>query len=188
MNNDLAVDIPEAGIPDLVKRSQTGDRCAFDLLVRFYQDRAMQAAIRVLADVHEASEAVQDGFVNAYLKIEKLKNPEKFSPWLLRIVINCAISRQRTVIKRKRRFTAPENLDNESVVDRTAEEKELELAIQSAMSQLSTIQAKTIALFGIKGLSHKEVADILGCSQQVVRWHVHQARKKLRVLLKDYLE
>jgi RNA polymerase sigma-70 factor (ECF subfamily) len=188
VNHDLTADIPDAGIPDLVQQSQSGERCAFDQLVRCYQDRAMQAAVRILGDVHEASEAVQDGFVNAYLKIEKLRDPEKFGPWLLRIVLNTSSDRLRSIVRRKRRFTSSENLDNESVDDRTAEERELESAIQSAMSRLSKIQARAIALFGIEDLSHKEVADILDCSQQAARWHVHQARKKLKVLLKDYLE
>ena len=56
------------------------------------------------------------------------------------------------------------------------------------MSQLSKMQAQAIALFGIEDLSHKEVADILGFSPEAARWHVFQARKKLKVLLKDYLE
>ncbi|MHC4951731.1 MAG: RNA polymerase sigma factor, partial [Planctomycetota bacterium] len=119
---------------------------------------------------------------------EKLRDPEKFGPWLLRIVLNTSSDRLRSIVRRKRRFTSSENLDNESVDDRTAEERELESAIQSAMSRLSKIQARAIALFGIEDLSHKEVADILDCSQQAARWHVHQARKKLKVLLKDYLE
>lgn len=188
MNNDLTADIPEAGIPELVKQSQAGDRCAFDMLVRYHQDRAMQVAVRVLSDIHEASEAVQDGFVNAYLKIEKLKDPEKFGPWLLRIIVNTANDRLRQIIRHNKRRAKSRNPEDESTDDRTAEEKELESAIQAAMGQLSTNQAKAIALFGIEGLSHKEAAEVLGCSPQVARWHVFQARKKLKILLKDYLE
>jgi RNA polymerase sigma-70 factor (ECF subfamily) len=188
VNDDLTADIPETGIPGLVKQSQAGDRCAFDKLVRYHQDRAMQVAVRILADGHEASEAVQDGFVNAYLKIEQLKDPEKFRPWLLRIIVNTSNDRLRSVMWQKQRITASNDLENESVTDRTADTKELESAIRSAMSQLSTMQAKAIALFGIDDLSHKEVADILGCSAQAARWHVFQARKKLKILLRDYLE
>lgn len=188
MSNDLTADIPDAGIPDLVKQSQSGNRDAFDMLLRRHQDCAMRAAVRVLADVHEASEAVQDGFVTAYLKIEQLKTPEKFAPWLLRIIVNTANGRLRQLVRRKKRFIKSNEPDEKSVTDRTIEEMELESAIQSAMSRLSKIQAKAIALFGIDDLSHKEVAEILGCSPQAARWHVFQARKKLKILLKDYLE
>ncbi len=188
MNKAPGTNNPEDDVANLVERSQAGDRGAFDSLVRSHQVRAMKTALRILADTHEASEAVQDVFVTAYLKIKKLKDPEKFTPWLLRIILNASNDRLRRIVRRKRRFSAPNDLDHESVVDRTADTRELESAIQSAMNRLSTIQAKAIALFGIEDLSHKEVADILGCSQQAARWHVHQARKKLKVLLKDYLE
>jgi DNA-directed RNA polymerase specialized sigma24 family protein len=56
------------------------------------------------------------------------------------------------------------------------------------MGKLTKMQARAIALFGIEELSHKEVAEALGCSPESARLHVHQGRKKLKVLLKDYLE
>lgn len=188
MDIDLTADIPKAGIPELVTRSQTGDRCAFDLLVRYHQDRAMQAAVRILADVHEASEAVQDGFVSAWLKIKHLKDPEKFGPWLLRIIVNAANDRLRRIVRRKMRFSESIHLENAGIDDRSAQASDLESAIQAAMSRLSKVQARAIALFGIEDLSHKEVAEILDCSPQAARWHVFQARKKLKLLLQDYLE
>ena len=146
MKSDLTAGTREAGISELVVRSQTGDRYAFGLLVRQFQERGMQTAVRVLADVHEASEAVQDGFVTAYLKIKHLNDPEKFGPWLLRIIVNTANDRLRRIVRRKKLFsgTLPEN---SSVDDRTAESSDLESAIQVAMSHLSKMQARAIALF-----------------------------------------
>ena len=82
-------------IERLVMASQAGKKGAFDKLVRLYQQRAMKAAMRLLGDVHEASEAVQEGFVKAYLKIEKLREPGRFGGWLLKIVVNEALSRRR---------------------------------------------------------------------------------------------
>jgi RNA polymerase sigma factor (sigma-70 family) len=66
--------------------------------------------------------------------------------------------------------------------------KELKEAIQRAMLKLSKKQAQAIALFGIEDLPRDEVAEIMGCSAEAVRWHVFKARQKLRVLLKEYLE
>ena len=65
--------------------------------------------------------------------------------------------------------------------------EELERAIARAMTKLSKKEAKSIALFGFEGLSHREVAEIIGCSVESVRWYVFRARQKLRVLLKETL-
>lgn len=179
----------EDNISGLVKQSQAGDRRAFDSLVRRYQVCAMKTAVRILANADDAAEAVQEGFVTAYLKIKKLKDSEKFSPWLLRIMVNCAIDRQRAAIRRKQLFKRPANLPHTAPNHHNVvHANELQSAIQSAMGKLTKIQTRAIALFGIEELSHKEVADMLGCSPETARWHVYQARKKLKVLLKDYME
>lgn len=180
----------EAAVGELVRQSQEGSRTAFDCLVKQFQFCAMKTAVRILADADEAAEAVQDAFVAAYLKIKKLKEPEKFGSWLLRIVTSRAIDRQKSAMRRKQLFrkmcnqprAAPGHQDDPLYAE------ELQAAIQSAMSKLTKTQARAIAIFGIEELSHQEVADILGCSPQAARWHVYQARKKLKILLKDYLE
>jgi RNA polymerase sigma factor (sigma-70 family) len=56
------------------------------------------------------------------------------------------------------------------------------------MLRLSKKEAKAITLFGLEDLSQKQVAEIMGCSVQAVRWHVFRARQKLKVLLRKYLE
>ncbi len=65
--------------------------------------------------------------------------------------------------------------------------EELKEAIAAAILKLSKKEAKAIALFGLEDLSHKEAAEIMGCSVEAARWHVFQARQKLKVLLKEYL-
>jgi RNA polymerase sigma factor (sigma-70 family) len=80
--------------------------------------------------------------------------------------------------------------ENKKVVSPEQKEvgKELKEAIRIAMLKLSKKQAQAIALFGIEDLPQDEVAEIMGCSAEAVRWHVFKARQKLRVLLKDFLE
>lgn len=178
----------EDDIAGLVRQAQAGDRSAFDSLVRRYLACAMKTAVKILANADDAAEAVQDGFVVAYLKIKKLKNPEKFGPWLLRIMANCAIDRQKAALKRKqllKRVSNPASGASNPHED-VIRAEELQSALQSAMGQLTKMQAQAIALFGIEELSHKEAADILGCSPGAARGHLFGARKKLKVLLKDY--
>jgi RNA polymerase sigma-70 factor (ECF subfamily) len=173
----------------LVKASQTGDRKAFDKLVLMYQRRVMRLAVGIVGNANEAAEVVQAGFVKAYLGIGKLRQPKQFEVWLLRIVANTAISRARAAKHRKEKIKVADCLENKkalSPVERVST-RELKEAIRQAMLKLSKKEAKAIALFGLKDLSHREVSEIMGCSVEAARWHVFRARQKLKDLLKDHL-
>ena len=189
MNN--AQKLNAIDIERLVQASQSGNKEAFDRLVRIYQRRTMQVAVGILGNADDAAEAVQAGFVKAYMSINKLREPERFEAWLLRIVANTAIS-QRKIAKRRMEIMRAVNshCDKERVFSpaKTEDSVELSHTIQQAMLKLSRKEAQAISLFGLKDLSHKEVAEIMGCSVEVVRWHVFKAREKLKVLLKEYLQ
>lgn len=174
----------------LVKASRAGEREAFDELVRLYQRRAMQVAVRMLGDANEAAEAVQTGFVKAYLSIGKLREPKRFEFWLLRIVANAAVSRARAAKRRAEKISIAEYCEDKKTPSpvQTQSAEELKEAIRWAILKLSKKEAEAIALFGLEDLSQKQVAEIMGCSVEAARWHVFNARKKLKVLLKEYLE
>jgi RNA polymerase sigma-70 factor (ECF subfamily) len=188
VNDSKKVDANDVEL--LVKASQGGDRGAFDALVRIYQRRTMEAAIRILGNADEGAEAVQAGFVKAYINIGKLKEPKRFDVWLLRIITNTAISQLRTTNRRLKEMRMADLCEDEAAISSTRNKdcEELEKAVQQAMLKLSKKEAKAISLFGLEDLPQEQVAEIMGCSAETVRWHVYRARQKLKVLLKEYIE
>jgi RNA polymerase sigma factor (sigma-70 family) len=64
---------------------------------------------------------------------------------------------------------------------------ELQAAICGAMEQLPEKQRLALILFSVEGVPQKEVAEILDCTVELVKWNVFQARKKLKDLLADYI-
>jgi len=188
VNNSEKVN--SSDIERLVEASQAGSRGAFDELVRMYQRRAMDVAVRLLGDAEKASEAVQAGFVKAYLNIGKLKESKRFEVWLLRIITNAAFNERRAAKRRKEKIKIAnaygEVKQSLSPVEKGIAEK-LKEATQRAMLKLSKKEAKAIALFGLEDLSQSQVAEIMGCSAGAVRWYVFRARQKLKALLKEYL-
>ena len=175
----------------LAEASSRGNRDAFDELVELYQRRAMQVALAILSNVDEAAEAVQAGFVKAYLSIEKLREPGRFEIWLLRIISNTAISQRKAAWRRAEAAKAADCRRQEKMTfspAQTADAEELREAIQRAMLRLSKKETKAITLFGLEDLSQEQVAEIMGCSVGTVKWHVFRARQKLKVLLRKYLE
>jgi RNA polymerase sigma-70 factor (ECF subfamily) len=184
------VDREQEEVLRLVWASRAGDRAAFDRLVRLHQRQAVGLALGILGNRDDAAEVVQEAFLKAHLGLGRLSQPERFRFWLLKIVANAALSRRRSAQRHRiltRLFVA-------STVERRAaeppereREAELHVAIERALQRLGAKEAEAIALFGLDNLSHEEVGRIMGCSAGAARWHVHRARKKLRVLLKDYL-
>lgn len=170
--------------------SQSGDRCAFDELVRIYERDAMKVAIRLLGNANDASEAVQQGFVKAYLNIHKLKDVKSFGAWLFQIVTNAAISQRRTMKTWANGIGFLDSYEDKRQQSPVQEKmaQELEQAISEAMLKLSAKEAKAISLFGLEGLSHKQTAKIMGCSAATAKWYVFAARKKLKVILKNHLD
>lgn len=202
-------DGPASGVPgeptdgDLVRAAQTGDRSAFDRLVRRHQRQAASLAFQRLGNTDDAQEVTQDAFLKAFTSLETLQQPDAFKGWLLRTVSNLALN-----FRRGRRLRKNPGLD-ESLVSgddnpleggiqsdhtlrsskptRSLEDQELAERRQWAMAQLPEKQRLALEMFAVNGMPQKDVADALDCSVEAVKWYVFQGRKKLKELLKDLL-
>lgn len=184
----------------LVGRAQAGDTAAFADLVRAYQRRAVSVAYRLLGNAEDAGDVSQDAFVRAYRSLSQLQDPSRFGPWLLRTVSNLSLN-----FRRARASRAAASLDDWSslgetrrpgeasaVAERSADEAgplpaELHAAISRAMERLPDKQRLALVLFSVEGMPQKEVAEVLECSVELVKWNVFQARRKLKELLAEFL-
>jgi RNA polymerase sigma-70 factor (ECF subfamily) len=178
---------------DLARRAQRGDRQAFDLLIRRYQRQAVAVSFRLLGNAQDALEVTQDAFVKGFTSITTLQNPDAFAGWLMRIVSNLSLNYRRS---RKSRASLPlDDLlsdaeprgDITATPDHQMEGRELGQGLREALAKLPEKQRLAITLFTIEELPQKQVAEAMDCSVEAVKWHVFQARKKLRELLKDHL-
>lgn len=184
---------------DLVCQTRSGQRTAFDELIERYQRRATAVAYRLLGNIHDALEVCQEAFVRAYRNLDTLENLERFGPWLLRIVTNQSLNFRRA---RRPRLSFEDCLLSENgsreerIADRPHSEDrpgaklaavELDERIQAGLAELPAQQRAALVLFSIEQLPQKEVAEILDCSVEAVKWHVFQARKKMKGYLAEYL-
>ena len=192
--------VTESSEVGLVRRAQRSDADAFGALVRLYQRRAASLAYRLLGNSADAADATQDAFVRAYRNLGQLEDPTRFGPWLLRIVGNLSLN-----FRRSRAGRAASSLDD--ALDGGAEIRrpttgrtlraehddegplpvELHGAVSRALETLSDKQRLALILFSVEGLAQKEVAEILDCSVELVKWNVFQARQKLKETLAEHL-
>lgn len=190
---------PVADDAELVEQTLVGDRGAFDELIRRYQQRATAVSYRLLGNLHDALEVCQEAFIRAYRNLETLEQPARFRPWLMRIVTNLSLNFRRS---RRPRLSfedclvgddasrdeqvsdAPHSLERPGA---TLSAGELEERIQVCMRELTDAQRTALVLFSIEQLPQREVAEIMDCSIEAVKWHVFQARKRMKAHLADYL-
>ena len=198
---DTAVDPSPASETELVRRAQGGDSDAFADLVRRYQRRAVSVAYRLLGNIEDASDVSQDAFVRAYRYLGQLDDPARFGAWLLKVVSNLALNYRRSRTSKSaaslddtaagwtevRRPTTGQKLTEEYGEDDGALPDELRVVISAALERLPEKQRLALVLFSVEGMPQKEVAEVLECSVELVKWNVFQARKKLRGLLQEYL-
>src|SRR5213592_4536295 len=81
--------------PELAQRIATGDKHAFELLMRRYNQKLYRTARSILKDDAEAEDAVQEAYLLAYRGMSGFRGEAKLSTWLVRIVVNEAIARAR---------------------------------------------------------------------------------------------
>jgi RNA polymerase sigma-70 factor, ECF subfamily len=191
--------LPPEQIEQWARQAQGGDLPAFEALVRRFQKQAVGVAYRLLNNLDDAMEVSQDAFLKSFDKLRTLSKPAQFGPWLLRIVSNLALNRRRG---RALRLAAPidgQAGDEDDRPDRgladphadtpaqIASADELDEKLQRALQALPETQREALVMFSMAQVPQKEVAKILGCSVEAVKWHVFAARKKLKEVLKDYL-
>jgi RNA polymerase sigma-70 factor (ECF subfamily) len=186
----------------LVEAVRVGRRAAFDELVERYQRRAVSVAYRLLGNLHDALEVCQEAFIRAYRNLESLQDGERFGSWLLRIVTNLSLNFRRDRAVGGRRISLDDCIrdDQPARGRRLADHlhsnrrpgaelaaSELHGLVQAAIAQLPPQQRTALVLFSIEQLPQKEVAAIMDCTVEAVKWHVFQARKKLKDQLAEYL-
>ena len=169
---------------DLVAASLAGDDAAFGELADRHAPRLMALAGRLLGDAVEAEDLTQETLLQAYLGLDRLRDPERFASWIYGIAFNLAKMRLRS-----RRNGALPALDPTRLAALVAadpspaeilETREVWSLVASALNVLPVEQRRAVLLHYVDGLSCEEIAALLGEPAGTVRVRLHRARARLR--------
>lgn len=170
----------------LVERVRRGDSAAFDALASRHLKRAFSVAYRLLGQREDAEDLVQDAFLAALEKIDSFQEGRSFGPWFFRILVNRGLN-ARKARSLRRTEAIPDAAAAGGVSPlREAERAELREQLGGALDGLPDRQRTIVRLFELEGFSSPEIAEILELSDGTVRWHLHQARQKLREALAPF--
>ena len=180
--------------PALVKACQRGDPGALDSLIRATYADVYALCRRMLADPDEAADATQEVFVRVMRSVLGFRGESSFGTWLHRVTVNVCLT---TLRKRSRARAAgmvaggkPFALPGDEIElatgdapDDLAVTADLAARSEQALAALPEDARAVVVLRDIEGLSTREVADLLGVSENVVKVRLHRAHARLRTMV-----
>lgn len=186
-------------VDDLVTYALNGDFVAFDKIVGLYKERLYSVIYNMTFNHEDAADLTQDTFVKAFRSLSKFKRKSTFFTWLYRIGVNMTLTHLKK--KRARKFFSFDQIlsgeiSSKEIASLSSKEtssvkntllNELHEKLNEALSKLSDKHRTIVVLFEIDGLSHKEIASIMKCTEGTVRSRLHYAKLQLQSLLGEYI-
>lgn len=183
--------------PELVSRCRQGDVVAFEQLVGQIGPDLYKMIFAQMRNHDDTDEVLQECLIRIYKHIGSLREVRKFPGWVSRMLINQChshrLKRSRTAMEstddayevkdQEVMWNSPHQSNPRSLLMR----KEVMADIDRAIHQLPPRQQSAIVLFEIEGMSIREIAEVMRCSEGAVKFNIHQARKKLKASLRQYV-
>jgi len=166
---------------ELVARCIRGERTAQYNLYRMYAKGMYNICLRMLNDVMEAEDVLQESFIDVYNKLHTFKYESTPGAWIKRIVVNNCINKLR-----KRKLITEEIDEGRFVTNETKEVKDTTLEvnkIKRAMSYLPDGYRIIFSLYALEGYDHQEIGQIMNISESTSKSQYSRAKKKIRAIL-----
>jgi RNA polymerase sigma-70 factor (ECF subfamily) len=183
--------------PALVRACQRGEPGALDTLIRATYADVYALSRRMLADPDEAADATQEVFVRVMRSVLGFRGDSAFGTWLHRVTVNVCL----TALRRRSRARAtgmvaggaPFAMPGDDAALPSATDApedrvvtaDLAARSEAALASLPEDARAVVVLRDIEELSTKEVAELLGVSESVVKVRLHRAHARLRGMLQE---
>jgi RNA polymerase sigma-70 factor (ECF subfamily) len=180
----------------LSEQAQSGDRMAFEELIRRHDREILRLAFHMLGNREEAREVFQETFLKAYRSLSRFRFESSFYTWIYRIATNVGLDhlRKRQTLKEEVSYES----DSEAHPDRPALKdtlaattyysnperrlygKEVGARIQEALKTLSEKERLVFELRHYQGLRLKMIGEIMGSTEETAKNYLFRATQKLR--------
>lgn len=181
----------------LVRRVQAGEKAAFDLLVRKYQQKVMNLVSRYIKDNAEVMDITQEAFIKAYRALPNFRGESAFYTWLYRIAINTA---KNFLVAKGRRppgsdvdaseaesYSNVDALKEHASPERMVLSHELKQVLFDAIEKLPIDLKTAIELRELEGLSYEQIAEEMSCPVGTVRSRIFRAREIIEEKIKPLI-
>ena len=170
---------------NLVVECKQGSKKACYELYRLYSKAMLNVAFRIVGNIGEAEDVLQEAFLDAFNKLKDFRQDTTFGLWLKQIVVNRSINLLR---KRKLEMIELEGEAIENIAEEDVEDDEEVIykaaLIKNAIRELPEGYRLVITLYLLEGYDHEEIGQILNISENTSRTQFLRAKRKLIEILK----
>mgnify|MGYP003575135827 CR=1 FL=1 len=165
----------------LLQRCQKNDKSAQERVYKLFFMSMLSSIRHKIKDEHDAVSIVNDGFLKAFLHIHTYSLEKgSFDAWLKTIVINTAIDH---VKKKKRSISFTSLNDDLPLSDNSHLKVSKPEHLQRLIGHLPPL-ARIVLSLSVEGYSHREISHLLRISEMASRWHLSEAKRKLKSTLR----
>jgi RNA polymerase sigma factor (sigma-70 family) len=170
---------------NLVVECKQGSKKACYELYRLYAKAMLNVAFRIVGNIAEAEDVLQESFTDAFAKLKDFRQETTFGLWLKQIVVHRSINLLR---KRKLEFVEIEDghLDNVADEGENGDDDDIQYQvaqIKEAMKELPEGYRVVLSLYLLEGYDHEEIGQVLNISENTSRTQFLRAKRKLNELL-----
>lgn len=194
MNTGTILDIAMHHSDKIILRAQQGDRDAFNKLVSLWYKRIYNFAHKYFNDHDLASEIAQKTFISLYQNLTSMRDMTRFKSWIYTIALNKCREEERmsgrrakviVISKDGEEQSAQVHDDQQNRPDQTVIRKELSELLLAVLAQLADEQREVIIMKEYEGLKFREIAEILGISENTVKSRLYYGFKHLKKILEQ---
>lgn len=157
----------------LVEKAEKGEDEAFFTLMSTHKEQLYRIAFSYMKNEADSLEAIQEVTYRAFKGIRKVKQPDYFSTWLVKIMINYCKDEW---IKRKREPNIQWKMEEVYTVD-----NDLQMEVQEAISSLGDPYQTVIQLRYMEDFKIKDIASVMDSPENTVKTWLTKGMKKLRL-------
>ena len=177
-------------IKELVLSAKNGNKKAFDKLYKLTSNDVWFTCVSLLKDEENAKDIMQETYITAFLKLDTLKDEEKFCGWLTAIATNKS--------KNKLKGKVEYQIDDEVLIAETETDELMlpeeyinkaekrKVLLQIIEDTLSFNQYQVVLMFYFNELSIAEIAQGLEISEGTVKSRLNSSRAKMKTAIEDY--
>ncbi len=180
----MILDESEASDADLIGLARDGDRAAFGALVERHYDFVYRVAWRWCGNRADAEDIAQEVCVRLGKAIRSFRGGGAFTTWLYAMTLNAARDMKRKVARetvKAEAFGVHALLGGAAA----AEPDDPAERLWATVRLLPDKQRDAVLLVYGEGLSHAAAADAMACAEATVSWHIHEAKKRLKLLMRS---
>ncbi|MGB9765197.1 MAG: RNA polymerase sigma factor [Candidatus Saccharicenans sp.] len=180
-----SISSPPANLAELIRRSQAGQLEAFEQLYNLYIKKVYGLAFNLTHNHQAAEDLSQDIFIKIFSAINDIDQPELFPAWVYRIALNTCYShlrREKTINRKLEEILPADEGQPDGNFDTT--EDDLARWVNKALADLPAKLRSVFLLHEVEGLTHEEIAEVLGCQVGTSKSQLFKARMKLQKILR----